>query len=262
MDDERKELIRRSLDGELHGSDQQRLRQLAADDTQLAEELALQQLLQQDLQALAQVDDPGQALTDKIMAALPQDDPQPAPVMQPAPVIRRLRSMLAAIQRPVAMPAWGLALLLLGIGLALVYSISAMRAGDLPPNPQVARTEVPPQPAPQPEAPAQPKNKDLQLASVTPPPAACPATRVMMRFLLHAPKARQVALVGDFNDWAREGTPMADTDKDGIWSVTVPLTPGRYQYKFLLDGKRWMVEPDAAAYHPDGFGGRNSLLEI
>ena len=84
----------------------------------------------------------------------------------------------------------------------------------------------------------------------------------MTRFLLHAPKARQVAVVGDFNEWARNGTPLSDSDENGIWTVSVPLTPGRYQYKFLVDGKQWVVEPDAPAYHPDGFGGRNSLLEI
>jgi 1,4-alpha-glucan branching enzyme len=71
-----------------------------------------------------------------------------------------------------------------------------------------------------------------------------------------------VALVGDFNDWARKGTPMTDPDENGVWTVSVPLQPGRYQYKFLVDGKTWVVEPDAPAYHPDGFGGRNSLLEI
>ena len=40
------------------------------------------------------------------------------------------------------------------------------------------------------------------------------------------------------------------------------LQPGRYQYKFLLDGEKWVVESDAPAYQSDGFGGKNSLLVI
>ena len=240
MDDERKELIRRSLDGELDEAEKQRLEALSGADPNLAEALSEHEALQQDLRALAR--DPGVALTDQIMEALPQEP-------DPPPYIVRLTRLLRSLQRPVAVPAWQMGLLVLGLGAVLLYAVN-QRPGVIP---QRAPAVAVNQPAP-PTRPVAPAN--------LPPQQQCPRPKLMTRFLLHAPKARQVALVGDFNDWAREGTPMSDPDENGVWTVSVPLQAGRYQYKFLVDGKQWVVEPDAPAYHPDGFGGRNSLLEI
>ena len=92
--------------------------------------------------------------------------------------------------------------------------------------------------------------------------ATCPKPTVMVRFLIKAPEAKKVSLAGDFNDWSVEKTTLSDEDGNGVWTDTVPLEPGRYQYKFLLDGEKWVVEPDAQAYQADGFGGKNSLLVI
>ena len=245
MDDRRQELIQASLDGELDDEGRARLQKLAAADPELAAILEEHEALQADLQAM--VEDPGPELTDRIMAALPDQPDAP-------PFITRIANLLRSLQRPVAVPAWQMALLVLALGGVLVYS--ANRGGAPAPVPVAEKAAPAPQPAlaPQPAAKA-------HLAAHT-PATACPVPRLMTRFLLHAPKAKNVALVGDFNDWAREGTPMTDPDENGVWTVSVPLQPGRYQYKFLVNGKTWVVEPDAPAYHPDGFGGRNSLLEI
>lgn len=85
---------------------------------------------------------------------------------------------------------------------------------------------------------------------------------LLVRFSLNVPGASRVNLVGDFNQWSREATPLYDHNGNGVWTISVPISPGRYQYKFLVDGERWMVDPDAPAHYPDGFGGRNSLLSI
>ncbi len=73
-------------------------------------------------------------------------------------------------------------------------------------------------------------------------------------FRYYAPSARQVTLAGSFNNWG--GTkgggrydpgidPMSDPDGDGVWSIVVPLAPGRYQYKFVIDGgTRWEEDPN------------------
>ena len=73
-------------------------------------------------------------------------------------------------------------------------------------------------------------------------------------FSYHAPSARQVTLAGNFNNWG--GTqgggrydssidPMEDSDGDGIWTIVKPLPPGRYQYKFVIDGGvRWEQDPN------------------
>ena len=80
--------------------------------------------------------------------------------------------------------------------------------------------------------------------------------------MLRAPSARRVALVGDFNGWKAQQTLLRDDNGDGTWSVTLRLSPGRYRYKFLVDGQRWVVDPDAPASASDGFGGRNAVITL
>jgi 1,4-alpha-glucan branching enzyme len=47
-----------------------------------------------------------------------------------------------------------------------------------------------------------------------------------------------------------------------VWSVTLPLTPGRYEYMFVVDGQRWVSDPAAIEQSDDGFGARNAVLEV
>src|SRR5882672_9750953 len=54
-------------------------------------------------------------------------------------------------------------------------------------------------------------------------------------FLLKAPKAKKVYLVGDFNAWKTGTLPCAKMP-DGSWQLTLPLPPGRYKYRFEVDG--------------------------
>ncbi len=83
-----------------------------------------------------------------------------------------------------------------------------------------------------------------------------------VRFVLHAPTARQVALAGDFNGWRTDAVLLADLNGDGIYSVMVPLSPGLYRYMFVVDGERWVTDPAAEAYRDDGFGHRNAVIRV
>lgn len=56
---------------------------------------------------------------------------------------------------------------------------------------------------------------------------------------------RSVFLAGEFNDWDIVATPMSDEDGDGIWTVVLPLFPGRWEYKLVVDGKTWVTDPNA-----------------
>lgn len=84
---------------------------------------------------------------------------------------------------------------------------------------------------------------------------------VMVRFSLYAPEAAAVSIAGDFNDWRSEGGSLAPQGH-GVWSVTIPLAPGRYKYLFLVNGKTWVPDPESSRYSDDGFGGKNSVLDI
>jgi len=75
-------------------------------------------------------------------------------------------------------------------------------------------------------------------------------------------KAHTVAIAGDFNGWNPQANILEDAEGDGIWTGTLKLEPGRYEYMFVLDGEKWFPDPNALRYVKDGFGNRNAILEI
>ncbi|MRR14213.1 glycoside hydrolase [archaeon] len=76
-------------------------------------------------------------------------------------------------------------------------------------------------------------------------------------------KAKDVRLVGDFNSWDTNATPMKK-QKDGSFSTTLDLEPGHeYQYRYLIDGTKWENDSCADKYVPSPFGGaENSVIVI
>ena len=79
-----------------------------------------------------------------------------------------------------------------------------------------------------------------------------------VRFALRAP-ASQVMLIGDFNAWDRQATPL--TFQAGIWSTTVALKPGRYRYAFVVNGSTLEADPSAPAAL-DEFGASTSAITV
>ena len=74
----------------------------------------------------------------------------------------------------------------------------------------------------------------------------------------HAPNAREVFIAGSFNDWQPSAMPLQKQD-GGRWIVELALAPGRYEYRFLVDGI-WTDDPMAPAYVSNPFGGLNCVL--
>jgi len=81
-----------------------------------------------------------------------------------------------------------------------------------------------------------------------------------VEFKLEAPYATQVFLAGEFNEWSPTATPM-EKDETGTWHVKIKLKPGRYEYKFVVDGT-WMEDPANPEKVPDPYGGYNSVLTV
>ena len=67
----------------------------------------------------------------------------------------------------------------------------------------------------------------------------------------------EVKLAGQFNDWSPE---TIEKQEDGTWSRTMKLAPGKYMYKFVVDGD-WMVNDDLPSVVDEG-GNRNNMLEV
>jgi 1,4-alpha-glucan branching enzyme len=94
------------------------------------------------------------------------------------------------------------------------------------------------------------------------PAATADHRTVLVRFDLLAPEAHSVALAGSFNGWDDSTTVFSRSAEAGVWTVTVALAPGEYQYLFVVDGRRWIPDPAAHAQVEDEFGQRNSLLVV
>ena len=75
-------------------------------------------------------------------------------------------------------------------------------------------------------------------------------------------KTHTVAIAGDFNNWDPQVNILEDPESDGIWTGTLKLEPGRYEYMFVMDGEKWFPDPNALRYVKDGFGNKNAILEI
>ncbi|MBI5675503.1 MAG: isoamylase early set domain-containing protein [Nitrospirae bacterium] len=77
-----------------------------------------------------------------------------------------------------------------------------------------------------------------------------------------APFAQSVALVGDFNGWDENATPMKIL-KNGSCTVCIELeTNNQYRYRFLIDGDFWENDWNADKYEPNLFGGDDSVVII
>jgi len=73
-------------------------------------------------------------------------------------------------------------------------------------------------------------------------------------------KARSVLIAGDFNNWSPMGTPMVMTGNGG-WKMKLPLPPGRYRYRFVVDGK-WVTDPNNKYVETNQFGELNNVVEV
>jgi len=88
-----------------------------------------------------------------------------------------------------------------------------------------------------------------------------PDSRVYVQFVVDAPTAETVHLVGDFTEW-QPTVELDDADGDGVWSGRVPLLPGVHEYMFVIDGSDWITDPNAVGYQDDGFGQRNAVVAV
>lgn len=112
------------------------------------------------------------------------------------------------------------------------------------------------------ERPAGPLLINQPAISTVRPVVATQPSIIYVQFVLADQGARSVTVAGDFNDWDVASTPLVDADGDGVWTGLVALRPGQHKYMFVIDGKRWVTDPEAERYIDDGFGMRNAVVTV
>lgn len=81
------------------------------------------------------------------------------------------------------------------------------------------------------------------------------------RFFYYAPWAHEVYIVGEFNNWTPDANSKLIKNEDGRWSKVLVLKPGRYRYKFVVDGE-WREDPNNQLKISNPFGGIDSIIEV
>jgi 1,4-alpha-glucan branching enzyme len=79
-------------------------------------------------------------------------------------------------------------------------------------------------------------------------------------FRIRAPHAREVSVAGTFNGWDPSARPLK-RGPDGGWAVTFFLAPGKYEYRFVVDGI-WTDDPSCTSRCRNQYGGENCILEV
>jgi hypothetical protein len=90
--------------------------------------------------------------------------------------------------------------------------------------------------------------------------ASAPESGSTVEFVVVAPAASRVAVVGDWNGWDPAATPMSR--HAGTWTARVSLPAGRHVYAFVVDGRRWENDPHAPLDPANAFGFRNSVILV
>jgi len=120
-------------------------------------------------------------------------------------------------------------------------------------TPAAAAVKAPAAPSPKPSPPTPAKAPEKATGSAT------TKTR-NLTFVFSGPNAKRVSVSGEFNGWSPDATPMKRRS-DGQWEKTLALKPGRYQYKFVVDGN-WTHDPTARENVRNEHGSLNSVTEI
>ncbi|MBI3252110.1 MAG: AAA family ATPase [Candidatus Omnitrophica bacterium] len=86
-------------------------------------------------------------------------------------------------------------------------------------------------------------------------------SNLLRDFIVKAAGAKEVHLVGDFNNWLVSSDSVLWQKEEGLWQKRLFLEPGRYRYKFVVDGE-WTTDPANDQIEPNPYGGADSVLEI
>lgn len=85
-----------------------------------------------------------------------------------------------------------------------------------------------------------------------------------VHFVLVNGSAKQVYLVGDFNDWSKNRTPLTKAANQSAWTVSVPLNAGKHEYAFIVadeNGEHWVADPLSTKVE-DEFGTESSIVRV
>jgi hypothetical protein len=79
-------------------------------------------------------------------------------------------------------------------------------------------------------------------------------------FYLDAPSAKSVKLAADFTDWEKSPLDLIQSE-EGLWFTIVPLFPGSYAYRFIVDGE-WRDDPYPEQLVANPYGTMDAVINV
>jgi len=80
-------------------------------------------------------------------------------------------------------------------------------------------------------------------------------------FSVGGEKGEEAFVAGDFNGWDPYATRMAYKPRKGVYAVTLRLSKGAHEYKFVID-RTWCCDPENPQTVPNELGGFNSVVDV
>ncbi len=78
-------------------------------------------------------------------------------------------------------------------------------------------------------------------------------------FQIQTDAGSKVFVAGSFNNW--DPTKNKLKEKNGAYSTSILLEPGRYEYKFIINDV-WCIDPSMSDWQPNSMGSLNSVIEV
>jgi hypothetical protein len=85
---------------------------------------------------------------------------------------------------------------------------------------------------------------------------------VAREFAIESAQAREVALVGDFNQWNPQRHRLHRDGRTARWYITVQLPAGLHKYAFIVNDSVWTPDPSAVRTVDRDFGVTSSLVLV
>jgi hypothetical protein len=96
-----------------------------------------------------------------------------------------------------------------------------------------------------------------QVVSAEPDAAPIPT-----QFVFNSSRAHRISVVGDFNSWNPSNAPMLRSPDGELWSVTIPIAPGRHMYAFMVDDSLFTLDPTAPNARDPDLGTKGSIIIV
>ena len=87
------------------------------------------------------------------------------------------------------------------------------------------------------------------------------AVPVSKQFVFNSRTAHRVSVVGDFNGWKSDSAPLTRSPDGDLWSVTIPIMPGRHTYGFMVDDV-FVLDPRALKARDADLGADASVIVV